>query len=140
MEGFTRDTREIDIQKLLMDTFDVKEKEFASIKKGQTCGYVRFHDKETAIKLVAKINECLGKSEMLSVKGAEINFRILEGKEETVYLEHTLRVLKAHINKKRGLDMTFGQREYNENLARKKFKKKVEKRNLDFCLHFSKRE
>ena len=55
MEGFTHDTREIDIQKLLMDTFDVKEKEFASIKKGQTCGYVRFHYKETAIELVAKI-------------------------------------------------------------------------------------
>ena len=33
MEGFTRDTSEIDIQKVLMDTFDVKEKEFASIKK-----------------------------------------------------------------------------------------------------------
>ena len=91
MEGFTHDTREIDIQKLLMDTFDVKEKEFASIKKGQTCGYVRFHDKETAIKLVAKINEYLGKSEMFSVKGADIDFRILEGNEETVYLDHTLR-------------------------------------------------
>ena len=91
MEGFTRDTREIDIQKLLMDTFDVQEKEFASIKKEQTCGYVRFHYKETAIELVAKINEYLGKSEMLKVKGADINFRILEGKEETVYLDHTLR-------------------------------------------------
>ena len=110
-----------------MDTFDVKEKEFASIKKGQACGYVRFHDKETAIKLVAKINEYLGKSEMLKVKGADIDFRILEGNEETVYLDHTLRVLKAHINKKRGLDMAFGQREYNEHLARKKFKKKAEK-------------
>ena len=39
-----------------------------------------------------------------------------------------LRVLKAHINKKRGLDMAFGQREYNEHLARKKFKKKSEKK------------
>ena len=111
-----------------MDTFNVKEKEFASIKKGQACGYVRFHDKKTAIELLAKINEYLGKSEMLKVKGVDINFRILEGKEETVYLEHTLRVLKAHINKKRGLDMAFGQREYNEHLARKKFKKKSEKK------------
>ena len=65
---------------------------------------------------------------MLKVKGVDINFRILEGKEETVYLEHALRVLKAHIKKKRGLDMAFGQREYNENLARKKFKKKAEKK------------
>ena len=108
MEGFTRDTREIDIQKLLMDTFDVKEKEFASIKKGQTCGYVRFHDKETAIKLVAKINEYLGKSEMFSVKGADIDFRILEGNEETVYLNHTLIVLKMSKNKKRGFGEAFG--------------------------------
>ena len=111
-----------------MDKFDVKEKEFASIKKGQACGYVRFHDKKTAIELLAKINEYLGKSEMLKVKGADIDFRILEGNEETVYLDHTLRVLKAHINKKRGLDMAFGQREYNENLARKQFKKKAEKK------------
>ena len=28
---------------------------------------------------------------MLKVKGADIDFRILEGNEETVYLDHTLR-------------------------------------------------
>ena len=64
---------------------------------------------------------------MLKIKGADIDFRILEGKEETVYLEHTLRVLTAHINKKRGsLDMAFDQREYSEHLARKKFQRKAE--------------
>ena len=45
-----------------------------------------------------------------------------------LYSSPCLRVLKAHINKKRGLDMAFGQREYNEHLARKKFKKKSEKK------------
>ena len=125
MEGFTRDTREIDIQKLLMDTFDVKEKEFASIKKGQTCGYVRFHDKETAIRLVAKINEYLGKSEMFSVKGADIDFRILEGNEETAYLSHTLIVLKMSKNKKRGFGEAFGLGEHDENRAKMKGKNRA---------------
>ena len=90
MKGFEHDFSEEDIKKTLMETFSFGENAFASIEKGQTCGYVRFHEENTAVKLVAKMKERLSKSEMLKIKDAEINFRVLEGEEETEYLEHSL--------------------------------------------------
>ena len=90
MEGFKHDFSEEDIKKGVMETFGVGENAFVSIEKGQTCGYVRFHEENTAIKLVAKMIRNLGKSKMLKIKGAEIIFRVLEGEEETEYLEHSL--------------------------------------------------
>ena len=40
--------------------------------------------------LVAKMKENMAKSEVFRIKGAAIDFRILEGEEETEYLEHSL--------------------------------------------------
>ena len=113
---FKNDTTEKDIQKVLMEIFGVENEAFESIKKGQTCGYVRFHERSEAINLVAKVNE-KNISKMLKIKSAYVDFRILEGEEETVYLNHTLRVLKVQNNKKRGLDVAFDQSEINEHFA-----------------------
>ena len=90
MEGFKHDFSEENIKKTLMETFSLGENAFASIEKGQTCGYVRFQEENTAIKLVAKMKENLAKSEIFRIKGAAIDLRVLEGEEETEYLEHSL--------------------------------------------------
>ena len=90
MEGFKHDSSEQDIKKALMESFGVQKNAFASIEKGQTCGYVRFHEENTAIELLAKMKENLAKSEIFRIKGAAIDLRVLEGEEETEYLEHSL--------------------------------------------------
>ena len=108
MEGFENDTSEEDIKEALIETFDVQAEAFALIEKGETCGYVRFHKENAAIELVAKMKENLGTSKKLKIKGAEIDFRVLEGNEETAYLSHTLIVLKMSKNKKRGFGEAFG--------------------------------
>ena len=108
MEGFENDTSEKDIKEALFEKFYVKDEDFALIEKGETCGYVRFREENAAIELVAKMNENLGTSKKLKIKGAEIDFRVLEGNEETAYLSHTLIVLKMSKNKKRGFGEAFG--------------------------------
>ena len=113
MDGFENDTSEEDIKEALIETFDIKAEAFASIEKGETCGYVRFHEENAAVELVAKMNENLGTSKKLKIKGAEIDFRVLEGNEETAYLSHTLIVMKMSKNKKRGFDLAFGQNEHD---------------------------
>ena len=108
MDGFKNDTSEKDIKETLIETFDIEAEAFALIEKGETCGYVRFHEENAAIELVAKMNENLGTFKKLKIKGAEIDFRVLEGNEETAYLSHTLIVLKMSKNKKRGFGEAFG--------------------------------
>ena len=108
MEGFENDTSEKDIKKALIETSNLMLNNIALIEKGETCGYVRFHKENAAIELVAKMNENLGTSKKLKIKGAEIDFRVLEGNEETAYLNHTLIVLKMSKNKKRGFGEAFG--------------------------------
>ena len=119
MEGFENDTSEKDIKEALFEKFDVKDEAFALIEKGETCGYVRFHKENAAIELVAKMNE------KLKIKGAEIDFRVLEGNEETAYLSHTLIVLKMSKNKKRGFGEAFGLGEHDENRAKMKGKNRA---------------
>ena len=56
---------------------------------GQTSGHVRFVEENAAVELAAKMKEKLTESIKFKMKGAEISFRVLEGNEETVYLNHT---------------------------------------------------
>ena len=125
MEGFENDTSEKDIKEALFEKFYVKDEAFALIEKGETCGYVRFHEENAAVELVAKMNENLGTSKKLKIKGAEIDFRVLEGNEETAYLSHTLIVMKMSKNKKRGFTTAFGQNEHDENFAGMQGKKRA---------------
>ena len=43
---------------------------------------------------MTKVEENVGQSKMLKIKEVDINFRILEGQEETAYLDHAPRSLK----------------------------------------------
>ena len=113
MEGFENDTSEKDIKKALIETSNLMLNNIALIEKGDSCGYVRFHEENAAIELVAKMNENLGTSKKLKIKGAEIDFRVLEGNEETAYWNHTLIVLKMSKNKKRGFGEAFDQSEHD---------------------------
>ena len=113
MEGFENDTSEKDIKKALIETSNLMLNNIALIEKGDSCGYVRFHEENAAIELAAKMKENLGTSQKLKIKGAEIDFRVLEGNEETAYLSHTLIVMKMSKNKKRGFDMAFSQNEHD---------------------------
>ena len=113
MEGFESDTRKEDIKEALMENFEVEDNAFALIEKGETCGYVKFHEENAAIELVAKMKENLGTSKKLKIKGADIDFRVLEGNEETAYLSHTLIVMKMSKNKKRGFGEAFDQSEHD---------------------------
>ena len=56
------------------------------------------------------------------LKTKDNSIRILEEKEETVIMDHTVGVLKTKTNKKRGLDISIDQSDFIE-LAEKKFKK-----------------
>ena len=113
MEGFKNDTRKKDIKKALMVHFDVEGEVFASIKKEQTCCYVRFREENAAVKLVTKIEENVGQSKMLKIKELDIKVRVLEGREETEYLDHAPGSLKMmNRNKKRA----FYQSERNKHL------------------------
>ena len=75
--------------------------------------------------LVAKMKENLGESKKLKIKGAEIDFRVLEGNEEIAYLNHTLIVLKMSKNKKRCFGEAFDQSEHDENFEGMKGKKRA---------------
>ena len=66
-----------------------------------------------------------GKSKQFKIKGTDVNFRVLEGKEETAYLDHTCIILKLGINEKQSFDLPFDQSEANEYSAKKKFKKEA---------------
>ena len=125
MEGFENDTSEKDIKKALIETSNLMLNNIALIEKGDSCGYVRFHEENAAIELVAKMKENLGTSQKLKIKGAEIDFRVLEGNEETAYLSHTLIVMKMSKNKKRGFTTAFGQNEHDENFAGMQGKKRA---------------
>ena len=125
MEGFENDISEKDIKKALIEASNLMLNNIALIEKGETCGYVRFHEENAAVELVAKMNENLGTSKKLKIKGAEIDFRVLEGNEETAYLSHTLIVMKMSKNKKRCFTTAFGQNEHDENFAGMKGKKRA---------------
>jgi len=104
MEGFKDDTKREDIKEALKEQFEVEDKAFAfmEFERGQTKGYVRFIEENAAIDLAAKIKEKLGETEKLKIKEAEIDFRVLEGQEESDHLDNALKVMKMRKDKYRG--------------------------------------
>ena len=101
MEGFKDDTKREDIKEALKEQFEVEDKAFAfmEFERGQTKGYVRFVEENAAIDLAAKIKEKLGETEKLKIKEAEIEFRVLEGQEESDHLDNALKVMKMRKDK-----------------------------------------
>ena len=80
------------------------------------------------------MKEILGQSKKMKIKGADINFRVLEGKEETAYLDHTRIVLKLGKTAKQSFDLAFDPNKYS---AEKKFKKRPKKNKLIFLILLS---
>jgi len=101
MEGFKDDTKREDIKEALKAQFEVDDKAFAfmEFERGQTKGHVRFVEENAAIDLAAKIKEKLGETEKLKIKEAEIEFRVLEGQEESDHLDNALKVMKMRKDK-----------------------------------------
>ena len=95
MEGFKDGTTREDIEKALKLEFDVElaSKAFTFVESvnGNFFAYVRFGEKNAAVVAFAKMKEKLTESIKFKIKGAEISFRVLEGNEETVYLNHTVK-------------------------------------------------
>jgi hypothetical protein len=58
---------------------------------GKTFAHVKFDEENAAVDLAAKMNEKLANSEKLKIKGTEISFRVLKGKEETDYLNRAIK-------------------------------------------------
>merc|ERR1711874_639161 len=118
MEGFKDDTKREDIKEALKEQFEVDDKAFAfmEFERGQTSGYVRFIEENAAIDLAAKIKEKLGETEKLKIKEAEIDFRVLEGQEESDHLDNALKVMKMRRDKYRGRKRRHGGRGVNANV------------------------
>ena len=107
MEGLKDDTTKEDIKAALMDQFDVEADfdfvfykfkkglyEKYAVKKGH---YARFLEKNLAINLAARITEKLGGTEAgskLNIKKVDLDFRVLEGQEETNYLREERKRLR----------------------------------------------
>ena len=105
MEGLKDDTTKEDIKAALMDQFNVEVdfvflkfkkglQEKYAVKKGH---YVRFLEKNAANNLAAKITEKLGGTEAglkLKIKKVDVDFRVLEGREENNYLREERKRLR----------------------------------------------
>lgn len=111
MKGFEKTTMREDIKEVLKEKFSVEMDSIAFVdyEKGQESGYVRFTEENAAIELGKKMKEVLGE-EKLKVKDAEIEHKVLEGEEETEYLDKALAQMKSRKDKNRGHKRRHGGR------------------------------
>ena len=107
MEGLKDDTTKEDIKAALMDQFNVQvDFDFMEFKKGhyvrfgekyavEKGHYVRFLEKNGAVNLAAKITAGGTEAESkLKIKKVDVDFRVLEGREETNYLREERKRLR----------------------------------------------
>ena len=106
MDGFKDDTMREDIKKVL-DCDDAIA--FVDFERGKTSGYIRFKEENGAKELLEKLQEKY-KDEKLKVKEAEIEYRVLEGDEESEYLVKAANDIKERQNKNRGHKRKHGGR------------------------------
>lgn len=106
MDGFKDDTMREDIKKVL-DCDDAIA--FIDFERGKTSGYIRFKEENAAKELLEKLQEKY-KDEKLKVKEAEIEYRVLEGDEESEYLVKAANDIKERQNKNRGHKRKHGGR------------------------------
>ena len=106
MEGLKDDTTKEDIKAALMDQFNVEvdfDFVFMKFRKGhyekyavEKGHYIRFLEKNEAINLAAKITERGGTEAglKLKIKKVDLDFRVLEGREENNYLREERKRLR----------------------------------------------
>ena len=109
MDGFKDDTMREHIKKVLKDEFDVENEHiaFVDFEKGQTKAYVRFCQENAAKELAEKIKEKDGK---IKVNESEIEHKVLEGDEETKYLDKAVMDMKLRKEKNKGHKRRHGGR------------------------------
>ena len=90
LEGFTEnsDTKREDIKDKLMEDFEMEANSVAFVyySKGEISAKLRFQHENGAKKLVDVMTQKLG-DKKLTIKDTEITFKVLEGDEETSFLE-----------------------------------------------------
>ena len=90
LQGFTEngDTKREDIKDKLVQDFEMDANSIAFVyyNKGETDAKLRFQEENAAKKLVGVMKEKLGDKKFL-VKDTEIEFKVLEGDEESNFLE-----------------------------------------------------
>jgi len=90
LEGFAEngDTKREDIKEKLVEDFemDAASVAFVYYNKGETDAKLRFQEENAAKKLAEVMKEKLGDKKFL-VKDTEIKFKVLEGEEESNFLE-----------------------------------------------------
>ena len=90
LEGFKEngDTKREDIKKKLIEDFQMEATSVAFVyyNKGETSAKLRFQHENAAKTLVGVMNEKLG-DKKFTVKDTEIHFKVLEGEEESDFLQ-----------------------------------------------------
>jgi len=91
LEGFKNaDTKREDIKDALKDKFEVKADEaiaFVYFNKGEKEAKLRFSSENAAKDLAKKISESLKEGEKFTVNEDQLEVKVLEGQEETDFLE-----------------------------------------------------
>merc|ERR1712226_1504253 len=90
LEGFKNaETKREDIKEALKSGFEVAPEEVAFVyfNKGESDAKLRFGAENAAKELAKKITESLKEGEKFKVKDDELEFKVLEGQEETDFLE-----------------------------------------------------
>merc|ERR1719334_1887146 len=90
LEGFKNaETKREDIKEALKTGFEVAPEEVAFVyfNKGESDAKLRFGAENAAKELAKKITESLKEGEKFKVKDDELEFKVLEGQEETDFLE-----------------------------------------------------
>ena len=90
LEGFAEngDTKREDIKDKLIEDFEMEANSVAFVyyNKGETNAKLRFQNENAAKKLAGVMKEKLGDTK-LSIKDTDIEFKVLEGEEESNFLE-----------------------------------------------------
>lgn len=97
LEGFAEngDTKREDIKDKLIEDFEMEANSVAFVyyNKGETNAKLRFQHENAAKKLADVMKEKLGDKKLL-VKDTEIEFKVLEGEEESNFLEQCKKDIK----------------------------------------------
>jgi len=86
-------TRE-DIRSSIAELDTKAEIAFITFQKGETEGHIRFSKENDAGKLMEKLE-----AGMLTIKGAELEFKTVEGEEETTFLAKAIEGMQSHRSK-----------------------------------------
>lgn len=103
MDGFADDIMREDIKEKLKADFGQAPEEIAFIdyEKGQSSGYIRFKEEGAGVKLAAKMKVKLEEAKF-KVKDSQVTYKVLEGDEETAFLDKSLKSIMDRKGRNKG--------------------------------------